>query len=396
MLQQQDANRQFLLHLSLIPQVGPIATLKMLRHLHAEVFPDLLQCSWMDIIEHQAALTLSLLYDYSTGDFVRKLGFSEKLASTIVNGLASTQFFEQELALMFKHRVRFLTVFDSEYPEILKQIHAPPLVIYLQGGRFDTTSRRLGFVGSRLASPYAEQVIKHLIPPLIEHQWVIVSGGAEGADTMAHETTLASGGKTVAVLGSGLMYLYPASNKSLFQRIIDSGGIVMSPFPLRVPPDRGNFPARNRIISGLSLGCVIVQAAQRSGALITANFALEQGRQVFAVPGPINESLSDGCHTLIKQGAKLVNTVGDIVEEFGEDWHRDPSAEAAGFTPCRSAARDAADVKDPLLMHMGHPLSLDELSLKTGMDVATLQDKLFMLQLEGKARQLFTGMWERL
>jgi DNA processing protein len=254
----------------------------------------------------------------------------------------------------------------------------------------------MGFVGSRLASPYAAQVIKHLVPPLVEHQWVIVSGGAQGADTMAHETALAAGGKTIAVLGSGLLCPYPASNRSLFQRIVDSGGIVMSPFPLLVPPDRGTFPARNRIISGLSLGCVIVQAAQRSGALITANFALEQGRQVFAVPGLINESLSDGCHALIKQGAKLVNTVGDIVEEFGESWHRTSSAEASVYTPGRNAARGAVEVTDPLLIHMALPLSLDELSLKTGFDVATLQDKLFMLQLEGKARQLFTGMWERL
>ena len=392
MLQQQDANRQFLLHLSLILNVGPIATLKMLRHLHAEVFPDLRQCSWMDIIEHQSALTLSAFYDYSTGDFIRRLGFSEKLASTIVDGLACMQTCEQELSLLFQHRMRFLTLFDAEYPEILKQIHAPPLVIYLQGGSFADSSKRLGFVGSRLASSYAAQVIKHLVPPLVEHQWVIVSGGAEGADTMAHETALAVGGKTIAVLGSGLLCPFPASNRVLFQRIVDSGGIVMSPFPLRVPPDRGTFPARNRIISGLSLGCVIVQAAKRSGALITANFALEQGRQVFAVPGLINESLSDGCHALIKQGAKLVNTVGDIVEEFGESWHRTPSADAETYMPGRSAAV----IKDPLLMHMGQPLSLDELSLKTGLDVMTLQDKLFMLQLEGKARQLFTGMWERL
>ena len=230
-----------------------------------------------------------------------------------------TSLLDEELALLEKHSITLLTPFDNNFPEDLKQIHHPPMVLYCKGAPIEPAAKRLAIVGSRKANDYAKQVIQSLVPSLVEHGWAIVSGGAEGADTMAHQAVLDAGGNTIAVLGAGLLTPpFPASNKQLFERMVAHGGTLVSPFSLRTPADRTTFPQRNRIISGLSLGSVVVQAAQRSGALITARFALEQGRQVFAVPGLVNDDLSYGSHHLIKQGAKLVSTVSDIFEEFGE------------------------------------------------------------------------------
>lgn len=391
-------NKKILLHISLIPGVGPAGALKLIKYVFNERFPDMLDADFLELVKHQDELDLEHVYFFSVHDLIRKAGFSEKIARHIVAGLADKTRLEEECALLEKYNIHVITIFDQQYPEILQQIYLPPIVLYCQGVPLSHSAKRISIVGARTADSYAQSVIDQLVPTLVACDWQIISGGALGADTMAHAATLACQGTTVAVLGSGLLRPYPEANIALFEKIASNGGSVISSFSLTTSPEKGNFPARNRIIAGLSHGCVVVQAGQKSGALITAQFALENGRQVFAVPGPIYDDLSVGCHDLIKQGAKLVASVNDILEEFNEaplvscfgTARRDESV-----TVARAARVVSHEENDPVLQALIGACTLDELSLKTGFDVIELQNRLFELQLEGKAVQRFTGAWEK-
>lgn len=393
-------NKRILLHISLIQGVGPAGALKLIKHVFNERYPDMLDADLHEIITHQDELDLDHVYFYSINDLMRLAGFSEKMARLLVAGLSDTSKLDQECQLLEKENIKLITLFDQEYPEILQQIYLPPLVLYCKGAELTSVAKRISIVGARKATHYADMVIQELVPLLVAHDWEIVSGGAIGADAMAHAATLHSGGKTVAVLGSGLLRPYPEANYKLFDQIAEQGGSVLSSFSLQTPPEKGNFPARNRIIAGLSQGCIVVQAGQKSGALITAQFALENGRQVFAVPGPIHDELSIGCHDLIKQGAKLVASIGDILEEFNESVSvstfgtaRRDGAPHALHVP--EMHREVLDEADPVLRVLTSAATLDELCFKTGFDVVELQNRLFELQLEGKVVQRFTGAWEK-
>ena len=356
-----------LLHLSLINGIGP-ATIKKIfsKNLPNKKEPH------------------SKLYDYKENDFLHEYEISPRTAKLIVDGLSNKKLLDEELFLIDKHKINTISFFDEDYPEELKEIFAPPPILYCIGKAIPTNNnikKRLAIVGSRKADFYAKKTLEIVIPKLVEHDYAIVSGGALGVDSTAHEQTIKHGGKTIAVLGSGLMNPYPKTNLGLFRSITQNGALI-SPFPLKTSPCKGNFPARNRIISGLSQGCLVVQAAKKSGALITAHFALDQGRQVFAIPGSIHNFLSAGCHELIKQGAKLVANTNDILEEFGEKAYKKkesfPSPE-----------------NNNILQYFDEPISIDELSEKTGICLQKLQDELFSLQLEGKIKQNFTGLWEQ-
>ncbi|HEY2321962.1 MAG TPA: DNA-processing protein DprA [Thermoanaerobaculia bacterium] len=209
-----------------------------------------------------------------------------------------------------------ITLVDPEYPPLLKEIIDPPLVLHVRGDRSLLSRHAIAIVGSRRASPYAVNAAKHLATPLAsEAMLVIVSGLARGVDAAAHEAALDAGGTTIAVLGTGIDVTYPKSNRALFRRI-ENQGLIVSEFPPGTPPLALNFPIRNRIISGLSLGTVIVEATGRSGSLITARTAAEQGREVFAVPGSIFSKGTEGTHRLIQYGAKLVHDVNDVIDEI--------------------------------------------------------------------------------
>ncbi|MGE0206491.1 MAG: DNA-processing protein DprA, partial [Candidatus Babeliales bacterium] len=242
------------------------------------------------------------------------------------------------------------------------------------------------------ADDYAHEAIKAIVPSLVAHGWTIVSGGALGADTMAHEAALSSKGITVAVLGSGLLRPYPTKNKSLFQTIYTEGGAVVSPFPLLSDPLPGNFPARNRIISGLSRGCLVVQAAEKSGASITAHCALDQGRDVFAVPGLLNNPLSHGCHRLIQQGAKLVTSAQDILVEYGQDEVQEVSEQLSLVSPELESPQPLTP-EGLLIQSCKKPKAIDELVQLTGKSLHEVQESLFNLQLEGVITQDFAGLW---
>lgn len=226
---------------------------------------------------------------------------------------------EKEFRLIEKHQVKVAVVGGSSYPESLANIFDPPLILYIKGKLLPRDGMAVAIVGSRRSSVYGRMTAEKLGRELAARGLTVVSGMARGIDSAAHKGALSSAGRTVAVLGSGLDVVYPPENKGLMEKISRKGAVI-SEFPMATPPERGNFPRRNRIISGLSLGVVVVEAAQRSGALITVDCALEQGREVFALPGKVDSLTSGGTNRLIQQGAKLVTASEDIIEELEPIW----------------------------------------------------------------------------
>lgn len=221
---------------------------------------------------------------------------------------------EKELTLIEKNRIKVIDIFQTEYPALLKEIARPPLVLYVKGEPAVLSQYALAVVGTRIPTTYGLKMAEDFGAQLAGLGIVVVSGLARGIDTAAHKGALQQG-KTVAVLGSGLLDVYPRENIKLAGEIVENGALI-SEFPLMTSPAKDNFPRRNRIVSGLCRGVLVVEAAQRSGALITAHLAAEQNREVFALPGKADSSLSRGTHQLIKEGAKLVECLDDILEEL--------------------------------------------------------------------------------
>lgn len=241
-------------------------------------------------------------------------GVTSRTAKRIVE-FAVEPLLEQELDLIEKAGVRVINIRDSEYPESLKNIYDPPVILYVLGEFRPDDRFGLAVIGSRRATQYGKKVTDSLVQDLVEAGFIIISGMARGIDSTAHRAALRTGGRTIAVLGSGLNVVYPPENYDLMHQIAQNGAVI-SEFPMNTPPERYNFPIRNRIISGLGLGCLVVEAGFRSGTSITVNCALEQGREVFAIPGPIVSRSSKGTNHFIKLGAKLTENIEDIVEEL--------------------------------------------------------------------------------
>ena len=380
-------NKQTILHLSLIDGIGPVTIKKLLQ-----AQPD----------------SCADLYQFSSHDFMHQCGLARGVAQKLAFGLASMQELDKELALIERQGVQWAACGHQDYPELLAAIYAPPPVLYWKGEPVFHETKTIALIGSRRAHRYGEQVIEQLVPDLVNHGWVIVSGGAIGADSMAHRATVRAQGKTVVVLGSGLLNPYPSSNRSLFDDIVHGGGALVSSFPLTTLARPGNFPARNRIIAGLSRGCVVVQAAEKSGTRITAQFALNQGRDVFAVPGPVGDELSAGCHGLIQEGAKLISGADDIIAEFA--WLEAGDRPVASTTSQKIIIKQKSFIpktKSPpviednstegkIVSACAIPRTTDELALLLGIDVGKAQELLFDLQLAGRIEQNFAGLWQRL
>ena len=247
---------------------------------------------------------------------------------------------DRELAQARANGAWIITVFDTDYPPLLREIDDPPVVLYALGAGPLDTRTTIAVVGTRRASGYGKAMAHALAAKLAQHGITVVSGLALGIDTAAHRGALSRDGTTVAVIGSGIGYLYPAANVRLARRIVDSGGMILSEFPIDARPTKWSFPQRNRIISGLSRGVVVVEAPERSGALITARLALEQGREVFAVPGPATSTVSRGTNRLIQDGARLVLDAVDIIVEFPDLADRVRATPAAAArTPSLSPAQ---------------------------------------------------------
>jgi len=287
---------------------------------------------------------------------------------------------------------RVVTLGDPGYPPSLLELSDPPSMLYTLGAAaFDLTQlgRSLGVVGSRNPTPQGASNARAFARALGDAQIVVVSGLALGVDGAAHEGALDAAGDepalaTVALVGTGLDKVYPARHRDLAHRIVRQG-MLISEYPLGTPPLNQNFPKRNRLIAGLSQGTLVVEAALKSGSLITARLAAEQGKEVFAIPGSIHSPQSRGCHALIRQGAKLVESVGDILEELRLE---------AAARPVED--RDASTPEGPLLEALGHdPVGLDALSARTGWATGDLQAQLLELELDGLVARLPGGLFQR-
>ncbi|MCP2520077.1 DNA-processing protein DprA [SCandidatus Aminicenantes bacterium Aminicenantia_JdfR_composite] len=245
---------------------------------------------------------------------LEKIGVKKEKVKMLVSREIVAEAF-RNLSEVYKKNYEVITIGDEEYPDLLKEIYDPPIVIYCYGKKEVLNQPCIAIVGTRKPTPYGRAVAEKISSELAERGLVIVSGLARGIDSCAHRASLNVGGNTIAVLGSGIDYVYPKENISLFKKIADSGAIITE-FPLGSPPHSFHFPIRNRIISGISLAVVVVEAAKRSGSLITARLALEQNREVMAVPGNVTSEYSYGANWLIKNGAKPVTSWEDIVEEL--------------------------------------------------------------------------------
>ena len=277
-----------------------------------------------------------------------------------------------------------IIAFDNpRYPALLKNIHDPPVVIYVRGNPAVLNCRGIGMVGSRAATHYGSNIAEDMAKSLTRQGFTIISGMALGIDTAAHKGALAAEGRTIAVLGCGLDIVYPPGNRRLYKDIAATGAVV-SEYPLGTLPDNFRFPARNRIISGLSLGVVVVEAANRSGSLITAKHALGQGREVFAVPGRIDSAKSAGTHSLLQQGAKLVQNVSDIVEEFqyAGAWENqvDPVRKETKQQTAGQLNREETALLACLEVY---PRTIDELVRDCGFSPQKTSELLLLLELKG-------------
>ena len=291
--------------------------------------------------------------------------------------------------------IRKITVDDKEYPKNLKNMHRPPHDLYVNGALVAGDEIAVALVGSRRASLYGLEACEKMAYELASRGVTVVSGMARGIDTAAHRGALKARGRTIAVLGSGHGHIYPPENEKLYHQIAESGAVV-SEFPDEVPPLPKNFPQRNRIISALSLGVVVVEAARNSGALITADFAAEQGREVFAVPGKISSQTSSGTNDLIKDGAKLVQSVDDILEELSiAELAPIPADDKAGIER-KIASKTKAYIYNSLTDNerlifknlSDEPIGLDELLDKTGLDISRASKALINLELKKLLKEL--------
>jgi DNA processing protein len=286
-------SREAYIALNMIDGIGPVRVRSLLEQFH----------------EPEAILTAS------RDELMRVDGVGEEVARN-VTGWRDKVDLDGELAKIEKAGVRIVTRDDSEYPKNLREIYDPPLVLYVKGTLSERDVVSIGIVGSRRTTLYGQEMARKLSYQLARVGVTVVSGLARGIDTAAHKGALQAKGRTVAAIGCGIDVIYPPENKELATEMVEKGGAIVTEFPFGVKPDRQNFPMRNRIISGWSLGVVVVEANLKSGALITASQAGEQGRHVFAVPGRVDQPQSRGCHRLIKDGAKLTEDAEDVLAEF--------------------------------------------------------------------------------
>jgi len=293
---------------------------------------------------------------------------------------------EEEIAVCRAHGIRILTEADEQYPRLLREIPDPPGVLFVQGSLEPQDGLAVAIVGTRHASQYGLRQAERLAGSLARAGLTIVSGLARGIDAAAHRGALAAGGRTLAVLASGVLSIYPPEHAKLAEEVAASGALV-SEAPSRAEPLSGTFPQRNRIISGLSLGSLIVEAGDRSGALITARHAMEQGREVFAVPGRVDDRTARGCHRLIRDGAKLVETADDVLEELG------PLVEATscedGHVVHHPAELTLNELEQQVLAAVGTESTLvDSIVASTGLPVPRVLSTISVLEMRRLVRRL--------
>ena len=363
------------LALSLVPGMGPVTCNKLVAHFGS---PEKVLAASSPNLTAVASLRKESLTALS-GEGRQHL---EELAN-------------KEIERAAEKNIAIIPCDDPLYPALLKNIHDPPVVLYVLGAPELLTCRGMGIVGSRAATHYGKDIAQQMAGSLSRQGFTIISGLALGIDTAAHNGALAAEGKTIAVLGCGLDIVYPPSNHNLYKRIAFAGAVV-SEYPLGTKPDSFRFPARNRIISGLSLGIVVVEAANRSGSLITASHALEQGREVFAVPGRIDSVKSAGTHTLLQQGAKLVHSINDIVEEFPANVFQQSVEEAGMEEDEQVFFENLSQEEAELFEFIGvYPRTFDEIIKDSGFTPQRINEVLLLLELKGMVQTLPGKSYQR-
>jgi len=287
---------------------------------------------------------------------------------------------DEEMEKLDRYGVRVLTFHDSDYPSRLKEIYDYPPILYVRGSLLPQDEWCLAVVGTRRATVYGRQATEEIVTDLARSQITIVSGLAKGIDSIAHHSALEAGGRSIAVFGSGLDIVYPAENAALARDIIQHGALI-SEYPLGTRPKADNFPRRNRVMSGLSLGVLVIEADETSGAMITAHLALEQNREVFAIPGSILSPASRGTNRLIQEGAKLVRSYTDILEEL--------NLTAVAHQMEITEVIPASDTETLLLRQLSaEPTHIDEVCCSTGLPISTVSSTLAMMELKGLVKQV--------
>lgn len=350
----------------------------------------------LNLVEHVGPVRVRQLLDHfgdapailaaNKQQLLRVRGIGEETADAIC-GWENGVDLSGELKRITEFGCHVLTQADVEYPEPLRQIYDPPIALYVKGTLDARDKNSVALVGSRQTTSYGIETARKLAYQLAYVGVTVVSGGARGIDTAAHQGALAAKGRTVAVLGTGINLVFPPENAELFERIAASGAIV-SQFPFNRPADKQTFPIRNRIVAGMTLGTVVVEANLSSGALITANFATDYGRQVFAVPGRIDSPRSKGCHDLIKKGAKLCEGAEDILSEFEYLFpasNKPASPAETGVLPTLSLSENEAKILAIVTQEETH---IDEVIRACGLPASVVSVGLLSLEMKRMVRQL--------
>lgn len=289
---------------------------------------------------------------------------------------------ERDLRTIADKGMTVIPLTSPSYPACLKEIYDPPIVLYVNGCLLESDKHSVAIVGSRRATVYGRSIAERIAGDLATRGLTVVSGGARGIDTAAHKGALAAGGRTIAFLGCGIDVSYPAENKKLYEAISESGAVV-SEFPLGSNPEPWRFPPRNRLISGMSIGVLVCQSPEASGALITAGYAAEQGKDTYAVPGNVDDERNRGCHRLIQDGAKLVQDASDILRELGLDGDSEEPHQMG--LPIESLNEQERDVASLLSLE---PMHLDEIIEKTGMAPPMASGTLTILEMKNVVRRV--------
>ena len=353
-----------LIALNLIEGVGPVRVRQLVEHFGEA--PAILQAS--------------------SSQLLRVRGIGEDTAAAISTWEKSVDL-AGELKRIADYGCHVLTSADENYPELLRQIYDPPIVLYVKGELTAKDKNAVAMVGSRQTTHYGIETARKLAYQLAYVGVTVVSGGARGIDTAAHQGALAAKGRTVAVLGTGINLVFPPENAELFARIAANGAVITQ-FPFNRPADKQSFPIRNRIVAGMTLGTVVVEANLSSGALITANFATDYGRQVFAVPGRIDSPRSKGCHDLIKKGAKLCEGADDILSEFEYLFpalNKLPSPGETGVLPMLTLSENENKILAAVSHEEAH---MDEVIRASGLPSSVVSVGLLGLEMKRMVRQL--------
>jgi DNA processing protein len=351
----------------------------------------------LNMVEHVGPVRLRQLLDHFGDDpaavlrasrtaLMQVRGIGEDTAESIATWEKHVDL-AGEMRRIAESGVHVVTRYDAEYPAMLREIYDPPVVLYVKGSLKNEDRNGIALVGSRQTTTYGTDVARKLGYQLAYTGVTVVSGGARGIDTAAHQGALTAKGRTIAVLGTGINIVFPSENAELFSRIA-SNGAVITQFPFNRPADKQSFPIRNRIVAGMTLGTVVIEANMTSGALITSNFATEYGRQVFAVPGRIDSPRSKGCHDLIKKGAKLCEGVEDILSEFEYLFppsNRPASVAETGVLPALALSDNEQKVYDVL---SSQEMSVDEVIRAAGLPASGVNVALFSLEMKRMVRQL--------